>query len=168
MRQIRVNSLIGTELITIDDVKLYAKIDTSVDDSLITNMISQARIWCENYISRDIISKNRTYYMDETNGLFDLPFAPVASVSSVTSEDIAAPYTIIGLDNETIELTNGSAFQVKVTYITSGINDAMIKQAMLQFVSMLYDNRSDFVEKSINEIPTNVKSLLNTYKSMFI
>ena len=67
MRQIRVNSLIGTELITIDDVKLYAKIDTSVDDSLITNMISQARIWCENYISRDIISKNRTYYMDETN-----------------------------------------------------------------------------------------------------
>jgi uncharacterized phage protein (predicted DNA packaging) len=168
MRQIRVNSLIGTELITIDDVKLYAKIDTSVDDSLITNMISQARIWCENYISRDIISKNRTYYMDETNGMFDLPFAPVASVSSVTSEDVAAPYSIIGLDNETIELTNGSAFQVKVTYITSGINDAMIKQAMLQFVSMLYDNRSDFVEKSINEIPTNVKSLLNTYKSMFI
>lgn len=168
MRQIRVNSLIGTELITIDDVKLYAKIDTSVDDSLITNMISQARIWCENYISRDIISKNRTYYMDETNGMFDLPFAPVASVSSVTSEDVAAPYSIIGLDNETIELTNGSAFQVKVTYITSGINDAMIKQAMLQFVSMLYDNRSDFVEKSINKIPTNVKSLLNTYKSMFI
>ena len=107
MRQIRVNSLIGTELITIDDVKLYAKIDTSVDDSLITNMISQARIWCENYISRDIISKNRTYYMDETNGMFDLPFAPVASVSSVTSEDVAAPYSIIGLE-----------FAIPVTSIT--------------------------------------------------
>lgn len=168
MRQIKINSIIGSELISVDDVKLYSKIDTSVDDSLITNMISQARIWCENYISRDIISKNRTYYMDETNGMFDLPFAPVTSISSVTSEGIAAPYSVIGLDNETIELTNGSAFQVKVTYITTGINDSMIKQAMLQFVGMLYDNRSDFVEKSITEIPTNVKSLLTSYKSMFI
>lgn len=106
--------------------------------------------------------------MDETNGLFDLPFAPVTSISSVTSEDVAVSYSVVGLDNETIELTNGSAFQVKVVYVTTGINDAMIKQAMLQFVAMLYDNRSDFVEKSITEIPTNVKSLLTSYKSMFI
>ena len=67
MRQIKINSTTGNELLTGQNVKDYVRIDTSADDNIISAMITQARIWCENYISRDIVAKNRTYYLDATN-----------------------------------------------------------------------------------------------------
>jgi hypothetical protein len=169
MRQIKVNSLLGNEIITLGDVKNYVRIDSDDDNAIITNMITQARIWCENYISRDIVPKNRTYYMDSTSGLFDLPFAPVATIVSVTVEGEAATYTEYGLDDLSIELNGGPSNNVKITYTTAGLNDGLIKQALLQMVSNYYDNRADFeIGKAVNEIPTNVKSILSGYKSMYI
>lgn len=169
MRQIKINSTTGSELLTTQNVKDYVRIDTTADDSIISAMITQARIWCENFISRDIVAKNRTYYLDETNGLFSLPFGPIASISSITIKGTATTdYEILGLDNETIELDGGPAQQVKVTYITTGQNDSLIKQAMLQLISTYYDNRSDFTKGTISEIPTSTKTILLSYKSMFL
>jgi hypothetical protein len=132
-------------------------------------MITQARIFCENYISRDIVAKNRTYYLSQTEAIIDIPFGPVASISSVTSEGNAADYTVKGLDNERIELDGGSAKDVKITYVTAGLSDDLIKNAMLQFVSTLYDNRSDYKTGTIvQDVPTETRALLNSYKTMFI
>ena len=171
MRQIKINTTLGSEIITASEVKNYVRIDTSADDALIATMITQARIWAENFISRDIVSKNRTYYIDRTDtGLFDLPFSPVASISEITINNIITTnYEILGLDNETIELDQGSADRVKITYITTGLNDSLLKQALLQLVSTYYDNRADFiVSQSVSEIPSNVKVVLSSYKTMFL
>jgi uncharacterized phiE125 gp8 family phage protein len=171
MRQIKINTTLGSEIITASEVKNYVRIDTSADDALIATMITQARIWAENFISRDIVSKNRTYYIDRTDtGLFDLPFSPVASISQITINNIITTnYEILGLDNETIELDQGSADRVKITYITTGLNDSLLKQALLQLVSTYYDNRADFiVSQSVSEIPSNVKVVLSSYKTMFL
>ena len=169
MRQIKINSTTGSEIVSTSTTKDYIRVSTTADDTLISNMITQARIWCENYISRDIVAKNRTYYIPETNGTFDLPFAPVASISSITSDGTAVDYTVLGLDNETIELDGGSADKVKVTYITSGLDDALLQQAIMQLVSTYYDNRADFIiSKNVNQIPTDVRDILNSYKSMFL
>lgn len=171
MRQIKINATTGNEILTAQNVKDYVRVDTSADDNLITSMITQARIWCENYISRDIVAKNRTYYLDTTNGLFDLPFGPVASISEITlNGTITTDFEILGLDNETIELDGGSAERVKITYITLGINDSLVKQAMLQLISTYYDNRADFTteENDVGEIPTSTRNILNSYKVMFL
>lgn len=172
MRQIKINSTIGSEILTGQEVKDYVRIDTAADDNIINAMISQARIWCENYISRDIVSKNRTYYLDTTNGLFDLPFGPIASIEEISINSIVTTnYEILGLDNETIELDGGSAERVKVTFVTAGLNDSLIKQAMLQLISTYYDNRSDIsseTKQSETEIPTSTKNILNSYKAMFL
>ena len=170
MRQIKVNSLLGNEIITLGDVKNYVRIDSDEDNAIITNMITQARIWCENYISRDIVPKNRTYYLPSTNGMFDLPFAPIASVVSVLINGNVAEYTEYGLDDLSIELDDGPADNVKVTYTTTGINDGLIKQALLQLVSTYYDNRADYslTTGDIKEVPSDVKSILAGYKTMFI
>jgi hypothetical protein len=170
MRQIKINSTLGGEIVSVQEAKDYVRIDTSADDALISSMISQARIWCENYISRDIVSKNRTYYLDTTaSGVFDLPFGPISSVEEVTIDGtITTAYEILGLDNETIELDQGSAERVKITYITAGMNDSLLKQAMLQLISTYYDNRAEFVESSVSEVPTNVRVILSSYKTMFI
>lgn len=168
--QIKINSEVGTEIITTADVKDYARITTTDDDTLIGRMITQARIWAENYISKDIVSKNRSYYIASTNGTFDLPFAPVTSISEITINGTATTdYEILGLDNTTIELDAGSAERVKITYITSGISDSLVKQALLQLVATYYDNRSDFeIGKTINMIPTDVTTILQSYKTMYI
>jgi hypothetical protein len=170
MRQVKINSTLGNEIITAQDVKDYVRIDTNADDALITQMITEARIWCENFISRDIVAKNRTYYLPTTNGLFDLPFAPIASVVSVLINGAAAQYTEYGLDDLSIELDGGPADNVKVTYTTTGLNDGLVKQALLQLVSTFYDNRADFSVSAgnVNKVPTDVKSILAGYKTMFI
>ncbi len=172
MRQIKINSTTGSELVTTSDVKSYARIDTSADDTIIGRMIVQARIWCENYISRDIVAKNRTYYIPKTSGVFDIPFAPVASISSVTIDGVATTdYTMLGLDNESIDL-DGYADKVKVTYITTGLSDDLLKQAILQLTATYYDNRSDVFEGNsrigVVEIPTSVKNILSSYRSMYL
>jgi uncharacterized phiE125 gp8 family phage protein len=169
MRQIKINSTTGNEILTASDVKNYVRIDTSADDSLITRMITQAREWCENYISRDIVAKNRTYYLSQTEAIIDIPFGPIASISTVTAEGNTAAHTVKGLDNERIELDGGSAKDVKITYVTAGLSDDLIKNAMLQFISTLYDNRSDYKTGTIvQDVPTETKALLTSYKTMFV
>jgi hypothetical protein len=170
MRQIKINTTTGSELLTTQNVKDYVRIDTTADDALIGEMITQARIWSENYISRDIVAKNRSYYLDETNGIFDLPFGPVASISQITIKGTATTdFEILGLDNETIELDQGPAERVLITYVTTGINNSLIKQAMLQLISTYYDNRADFVTGvNLNEITTSTKKILTSFKSMFV
>lgn len=169
-REVKINSTTGTEILTTQEVKDYVRIDTSSDDSIILAMITQARIWCENYISKDIVAKNRTYYLSHTNGVYDLPFGPVASISEITIDGTATTdYKILGLDNETIELDSSLAENVKSTYITLGLNDSLIKQAMLQLISTYYDNRSDFNTSTIvQDIPTSTTTILTSYKTMFI
>ncbi len=169
MRQIKINSTTGSEIVTLQEFKDYARIDTSSDDTLIADIIKQARIWCENYISRDIVAKNRSYYMDNTNGIFDLPFNPVASISSITADGSSVGHTVIGLDNESIELNNGAAEKVTVVYITAGLDDSLLKQAILQLCSTYYDNRADFkVGAAVSDIPTSTRDILSSYKSMFV
>jgi len=171
MRQIKINSTTGSEIVSTSDFKDYARISGSTDDSLIAIILTQARIWCENYISRDIVSKNRTYYIPETNGLFDLPFGPVSSITSVKSDDVAIEYSVLGLDNESIELDGGPSEKIKVVYVTSGLNDSLLQSAIMQLVSTYYDNRADFSsdqKSNVESIPTDVRDILNSYKAMYL
>ncbi len=169
MRQVKINSTTGSEIVSSADLKLFAKIDTTADDAIIARQITQARIWCENYISRDIVAKNRSYYLDETNGIFDIPFGPVATISSIHADGVALTHTNIGLDKETIELDNGYAQKVTVVYITAGLDDSLLQQAILQLATTYYENRVDWVSGTItSEAPTDVRDVLNSYKAMFL
>ena len=167
MHDIKINSVTGSEIVTTQNVKDFVRIDTSADDTIIDRMITTARIWCENYIGKDIVAKNRTFYLQEVDNRFTLPFAPVASISSVTSEGTAVSYDTYGLDDTVIEIGTLPADEVKVTYITTGLTDNIIKEAILHLVSTMYDNRADFVEGNVNEVPNSTKNLLQSYKTMY-
>lgn len=171
MREIKINSTDGSEIVLVGTAKDYMRVSSTVDDNIITRMITQARIWCENYISRDIVAKTRTYYLPETNGIFDLPFGPVSSITSVKSDDVDIAYTVLGLNSESIELDGGYADKVKIVYVTSGLNDELLQQAIMQLVSTYYDNRADFSsdqKSNVESIPTNVRDILNSYKAMYL
>ena len=105
--------------------------------------------------------------MQEVDDRFTLPFSPIASISSVTSKNTAIAFESYGLDDTIIEIGSLPADEVKVTYITTGISDDLIKEAILHLVSTYYDNRADFIEGNISEIPTSAKNILQSYKTMY-
>ena len=182
MRQVKVNSVTGSDstLVPTSDVKNYIRVDHSVDDSLIADMVKQSRIVLENFLSRDIIAKTRTYYLDESDGLIDIPFGPIASIDSVTVDGSTATHTVVGLDKETIELDSSPSYvtsnrypytyeKIKINYTTSGISDTLIKNAIMQMVATFYDNRADFKTGTIvSEIPMTAKKMVASFKSMYV
>jgi len=171
MPEIKISATTGTEIVSATDAKNYIRIDTADDDSLLTSMIKQARIWCENYIGKDIVAKTRVYYLEYSDDRFELPFSPVSTITSATVEGNAATYKTYGVDKNIFALDKLAAKDVKVTYDTSGLNDELLQQAILQLVSTYYDNRADFVVMqgvSFVEVPANVKQILAPYKNAFI
>jgi len=167
MHDIKINSVTGSEIVTTQNVKDFVRIDTSADDTIIDRMIVAARTWCENYIGKDIVAKNRTFYLQEVDGRFTLPFAPIASITTVTSKGTAVDYDTYGLDDTIIEVGTLPADEVKVTYVTTGLTDDIIKEAILHLVSTMYDYRADFIEGSVNEVPNKTKDILQSYKTMY-
>jgi hypothetical protein len=171
MPEIKITATTGSEIVTVSAAKDFIRIDTSDDDTLIGTMIEQARLWCENYISRDIVAKTRVYYLEEATKRFEVPFAPLASITSITAEGVAASYDTFGVYDEVILLDSLPAKDIKVTYTTAGMDDGLLQQAILQLVSTYYDNRADFIVMqgvSFVEVPTKVTQILNSYKLMFI
>lgn len=167
MHDIKINSVTGSEIVSTQDVKDFVRIDTSADDTIIDRMITAARLWCENYIGKDIVAKNRTFYLQQVDDRFTLPFAPVASISSVTSEGTAVTYESYGLDDTMIEIKSLPADEVKVTYVTTGLTDDLVKEAILHLVATMYDYRADFVDGNVNEVPNSTKKLLQSFKTMY-
>jgi hypothetical protein len=169
MRQIKINDVIGVPIISRTDAKNYIRIDTTADDLLIDLMIEAAHTAAENYMSRDIIAKERTYYLDEsTTGFIDVPFGPVASVDAVTVKDIAVSFSVFGLGDPMVEI-EPAAVNIKIDFTTEGMSDGLLKQALLMMVSTYYDNRTDFVTgMTVNEVPSASAKLLDGIKAVFI
>lgn len=169
MRQIKINDTLGAEIISVADAKLFIRIDTNADDGLLDDMIVEARIVAENYMSRDIVSKDRTYYLDYSHdGLIDVPFGPIASIEEITVRGEIVTFTEYGLGDTMVEL-DGNARDIKINYITEGMSDGLLKQVLLQMVSTYYDNRTDFITGTIQaDLPSNYRRILDGYKSVFI
>lgn len=171
MQTMKISSTTGAEIVTTAEVKSYVRIDTSDDDTLISDMIKQARIWCENYISKDIVAKTRVYYLDKVTERITLPFAPVSSITSVTAKSVSTTFESFGTDKEILKIKKLPAEDVLITYATSGLDDSLLKQAILQLVSTYYDNRADFIVMqgvSYVKVPTSVRHILDSYKEPFI
>ena len=97
MPQSKITATTGSEIVTVAEAKSFIRIDTSDDDTLLDNMIKQARIWSENYIGKDIVAKTRKYYLEQASSRFEIPFSPIASISSVTVEGVSSNYTTYGV-----------------------------------------------------------------------
>lgn len=169
MRQIKINDVIGAPIISLTDAKNYIRIDTTQDDTLIGWMIEAAHTAAENYMSRDIIAKARTYYLDYSDsGFIDVPFGPVASVDAVTVKDVSVAFTVYGLGDPMVEIEPLGS-NIKIDFTTEGMSDGLLKQALLMMVSTYYDNRTDFVTgQTVNEVPSASAKLLDGIKSVFI
>lgn len=162
---------------TATEAKAHLKVDTSDDDTLITSLISAARIAVENYLTQKLVTQTITEYFDAfpANGIIELTFWPVVSITHIKYYDSdgalqtwdAANYQtdIYGTFGQgpariwtaysvTYPTTRDMLNAVEVRYVAGyGAASAvpeLIKSAMRLLLSDMYDERMNGKSNAVN------------------
>jgi uncharacterized phiE125 gp8 family phage protein len=165
-----------TEPVTLAEAKEYARIDGSVEDTLITSLIKMARLQCEAFMGKAIIRKTVTIDSFGFPYQWQLPYGPLVSATDVTKvvtidqNNVETPLNYqlnIGLFPK-IAITSGhQSFKFKMVY-TAGFTSVPedIKLAIKMLVNTMYERREDIIVGTIvAETPLGVKALLMPYKT---
>lgn len=154
---LRIVSTIGTtEPVTLQEAKTYIRVTNAEEDTLVESMIENARMHVEKYIHSDIVSKQRALFLPYMDQPINLPYAPVTQIDSILQDGTTLTtddYSSDGLDNPLVSI-GGAGFSfssapfrmvpqqnVQITYTTTGVANAQIKQAVLCCVAWLYHGR---------------------------
>ncbi len=178
------------EPVSLAEAKLQCRLDDdlTMDDQLISTLISAARGYCENETNRAFVNTTFDLKMD---GFWDceirLPRAPASSVTSVTyldtdgvSQTWSASEYSVDINAEPGRITRAYGFSwpstrcienaVTVRYV-AGYGAAAssvpedIKAAMKLIIGHLYANRESVVVGTITAVlPLAVESLLNRFR----
>lgn len=145
------------EPVTLDEAKLYLRVDTTKDDTLIGDLIVAARMVAEGWLRRSLISQSWKMAFDGgIAGSVGLAMGPVSAITGVTvvNQD-GGSRTLDGgsywLNAARSALVTGGAvmgFRVEVTYVAGygADTDAVprpIKQGMLSHIGAMYDHRGE-------------------------
>ena len=189
MRSVRVTAGPETEPLSLEDVKLFLKVDTDADDSFINSLIISARTYAEGYLNRRLITQTLDEILDYWP-LFPhlLRQGPFRSLESIRYYD---EYQAEGLwdasnyffdagsgrialteDGDTPDATLRDMAAVRITYV-SGFGSSPdeiprpILDAMMIYVAHLYRNREPYVKGTIvSEIPFSMTALLDPFREV--
>lgn len=150
----------ASEPLSLTEAKLYLRVDTTSEDSLIVDMIVAVRMSAEAYLRRSLITQSwKLAYDDFLPACVELPMGPVISVASVTivlrdgttqpvsntTYYLNAAKDTLMMDTPLIPSAVNAGTRIEVIYST-GYGDASavpkpIKQGMLAHLAHMYDNR---------------------------
>lgn len=148
-----------TEPVTLQEAKDWCRIDVTDDDTLITALITAARIVCENFANLSFIERTVTARINNGLGNFYLPYGPVTTISGATLDDATS---ILDADYS-INNAYGQIYTVVYSagYATLPKN---FKTAILNQIAWMYENRGDArVASGVGELS---KLILNQVRSV--
>ncbi len=172
------------EPVTVDEIKIFARIDTTEEDTLIEAFIETIRISTENYLGRALISQTIQTILDFWFGnVIELPRPPLISITSVVALDEDDAETEYDSDNyyAIINSTPGKLVIKRSAYLPtntsrdygrfvitskhgygSSANNIPnpIKTGIKLWVAALYDNRT----VDLKEPPPDARKLLDNYR----
>lgn len=177
-------TITGAEPVTLNEARdhIQGLEGITVDDAIITSLISVAREQAELFTWRCI--KASTYELRLTNipASVKLPNSPVLAITHVKYNNSAGTettmpntdYRLVNWDEpaklifDEQPATSGDEGDVTITY-TAGYTlpadvPLSIKQAVLMMVRTLYDNREDMNNRNITELPLTSKTLLTPFR----
>lgn len=163
-----------SEPLSLEEAKLFLRVDTDADDTLIAALISAAREFAEHYTQATFASVTYELALDAfPPDAINLPLASSPSIGSVKYRDAAgaeqtldpAAYVLsdYGMTPFIYPLqawpaTGAYPNAVKIRYTTSAVS-AAARAAMLEMVAHLYENREDAAG-----VPAGVLRLLDVVK----
>lgn len=182
------------EPVTLEGVKLHARIDYDADDELIVEFISTAREWVEGQTKRALVTQTYDLYLDygfptnqDGQPCIRLPVNPVASVSSITykSESAPSPETTLAA-SQYIAVTRKYGSYIVPAYNVDWPTPRRVPEAVtVRFVAgesassvpsglctaikllatHLYERRDLIMDEALREIPYGVEALISPYRS---
>ena len=178
----------ATEPLTLAEAKLYLKVDSTVEDDLITALIKAARLQVENKTYRMLITQTWDLILDKKDlneSLIQIYKQPITAISSVKYYDVNnTEQTMSASDYQTEVSSNPAKVQiitfpqiydrlgaVTIRFVAGYANAAAvpqdIKQAMYFLIGHLYENRQSVVTGTqVNEMPMSVEYLLEPYRGL--
>ena len=173
--------------VDLEELKLYMKVDGTVEDDLITDMLKEAEDWFELFTNQTILTTEFKTFRNDFSNFLELRRSPFQSLDKVeylnegnlVEIDLAdlittrqQPYRQIGL-KEGVTLPVDVDFQrsaVEITF-TAGYGDTEadipigIKQILKKLTLFYYENRGDCDDAGV---PASIKNRAMQYKNMRI
>jgi hypothetical protein len=145
------------EPVTLQEAKDFCRISVDEDDTLITELITAARMMCEGYSNIGFIYRGITATVNNGNGGIYLPYGPINEVTEIDGED---PQTGDVKGSTWVQLmVLGERIEVMYTAGYTVLPKAL-KTALLNAIYYLYENRAEATD-GIGEI---AMKLLSPYK----
>jgi uncharacterized phiE125 gp8 family phage protein len=180
---IKIIEEIGSDIVTLEEVKGHLRVEHSDEDAYITTLIKVATEYCENFIGRFIKQRIVEIILDTfPSKVLKLPITPILDVNSIhytnsKEEEIyiepsnyvkileTQPPIIVHKDKwpkDVIDIPGKVRIEVKAGYETV---PQSIKQAVLLLCGHFYENREAVSKKGeFKELPFSVSALLYPYK----
>lgn len=178
----------ATEPISLQEAKLYLRVDANDEDTLIAGLITVAREYVERITGRALITQTWQQVLDRFPSVFALPKPPLRAVVSIAykTEDglthvIPATDYVVDAASEPARIVPapGLAWPSDTLYPVGGVvvefeagyGDAAdvpipIKQAILLLVGHFYEHREAvIVGSNATLLPFAVAALLSPYRT---
>ena len=172
------------EPVSLSEAKLFARIDTALDNDYVESLVTVSRRMCEDYTRRSFISQTWVMYLDAfpCANFIEVPRAPLVSVTSVVTYDDSDNATTFASSNyyadtvtrpgrivlrttavwpTVLRVANGIAITFVAGYdATPAGVPADIRHAILMTIAHLYENRGD----EVSTLPPIAEMLLSPHK----
>jgi uncharacterized phiE125 gp8 family phage protein len=175
----------AAEPVTLAEAKLFARIDGTDDDALVTSLITRARQTVENQTGRILVDRTFTATLDylPCAGVYELAYRPIGSVTSIKGINEDGTETTLDVNDDIILDGDNARITVKSTapslssdrlanafeivYVagygaTADDVPEWAKQAVLTLVATWYEHREQVVVgSSVAQLPLGVKLILD-------
>jgi uncharacterized phiE125 gp8 family phage protein len=162
---VQFTSIATTEPVLLADVKLYCKIDDliTLDDQLLTELITVARQSIEDYTNEALTTRNVTAIVRNLCGDVHLPYSPITSAVSVVDSDGNSISDAVILGETRAYIKEPISDYIKATY-TAGYTSVTLPKKYITAIKMqveyMYENRGDL------KLAPMVKTLLSSARKM--
>jgi len=172
----------------LEDLREHIGLSSNHFDNMLDQLLSVATTRVEQDTRRSLITQTHVFSMDTfpSNGIIELPTAPLQSVTSVTYVDTNdatqtfssskysvdannTPGRIIVNDSEHWPTVRGHFDDIKVTYIagygsTVASVDPVAQYAIKMLVSHLFNSPAVTAHGSVSVVPVGYEALINSLK----
>lgn len=177
----------ATEPISLEEAKLFLRVDNSIEDNLITSLIKAARSKVESDTWRALITQTWKLSMnkDEVKIFTGLTKSPLQSVTHIKYFDINAVQQTISTGDYQVNLLNEPAIiklnaipnmkdmmnALEVQFVCGyGVASSVpddLKTAMLQLIGHWYVHREAVTPGNFAPVPMAYDALITPYKLIF-
>jgi uncharacterized phiE125 gp8 family phage protein len=177
----------SVEPITLEEAKLFLRVDNDVEDTLINSLIASARVFVESETWRSLCTQTWKLSMDttEVKTFVGLTKSPIQSITHIKYFDINGVQQTLstgGFQSDLLneparikfesipqmkEMMNAMEIQFVCGYGVAASVPEGIKQAMKLLIGHWYEHRESVATNNLSEMPMAVKSLLAPYTIYF-